>query len=101
MLLQLVIDGDSVSAHFYGRDPGLAVELFPARVSDPIPAGEPVERINNDLAPGERRQVQQSTPGYVVAIRRVITDATGTVIADGDFVSDYVAQPEAWEIGPG
>lgn len=101
LLLQLVIDGDTVSAHFYGKDPRLAVELYPPRISDPIPPDGPVERVNEDLAPGERRLVQQAQPGYIVAIRRTITDASDTVIADGDFVSHYVPQPEAWEVGPG
>lgn len=100
LLLQLVIDGDRVSAHFYGKDPGWTVELFPARISEPKPVGTPVERVNESLPPGERRVVQQAQPGYTVAIRRRITGSDGTVIADGDFVSDYVSQPEAWEIGP-
>lgn len=100
LLLQVLIDGDTVSAHFYGKNPGWSVELFPARISDPRPAGDPVERENPSLAPGERRLVQQEQPGYLVEIRRTITDAEGAIIADGDFVSDYVPQPEAWEVGP-
>lgn len=100
LLLQVLVDGDRVSAHFYGKDPGWSVELFPPRISEPRPAGEPIERVNSSLAPGERRMVQQAQPGYLVSIRRRITDAAGEVIADGDFVSDYVPQPEAWEIGP-
>lgn len=100
LLLMMVIDGDTVRAHFYGKDPGWDVEVHPARVSDPIKPGEPVERVNSNLAPGERKLVQQAQPGYLVHKRRVITGADGSVIADGDFVSDYVPQPEAWEVGP-
>jgi hypothetical protein len=33
-------------------------------------------------------------------LRRKVTDADGNVVSDGDFVSDYRAQPETWEIGP-
>jgi hypothetical protein len=29
-----------------------------------------------------------------------VTAADGTIISDGDFVSDCRSQPEAWEIGP-
>lgn len=101
LLLMMVIDGDTVSAHFYGKNPGWQVDLFPARISEPRPAGAPVERINEALASGERRRVHQSQPGYTVAIRRTVTDSDGTVLADGDFISDYQPQPEAWEIGPG
>lgn len=100
LLLMMVIDGSTVRAHFYGKDPGWNVEIHPARVSEPIPPGPPVERENSNLAPGERKLVQQAQPGYLVRKRRVITAADGSVIADGDFVSDYVPQPEAWEVGP-
>lgn len=100
MLLQLVVDGDWVSAHFYGKDPGWTVEVFPARISDPKPIPDPVEKVNSALAPGERRLVGQAQPGYTVWVRRKVTAADGTVISDGDFVSDYVSQPEAWEVGP-
>lgn len=100
MLIQVIVDGDWVSAHLYGKDPGWTVEVFPSRVSDPKPIPAPVEKVNVNLAPGERRMVQGSSPGYTVWVRRTVTDADGTVISDGDFVSDYMSQPEAWEVGP-
>jgi vancomycin resistance protein YoaR len=99
LLLMLVVDGDTVRAHFYGRDPGWTVELGEAQVSEPKPIPDPVERSNAALAPGERRLVQRAQPGYLVRIRRTITDRDGNVLADGDFVSDYRSQPEAWEVG--
>jgi vancomycin resistance protein YoaR len=100
LLLMMVVDRDTVYAHLYGRDNGWNVDIFDARVSEPKPIGEPVERENPALAPGERRQVQNAQPGYVVRIRRTVTAVDGTVISDGDFVSDYRSQPEAWEVGP-
>jgi vancomycin resistance protein YoaR len=99
LLLMLVVDGDTVQAHFYGRDPGWTVEFGEAQVSEPKPIPDPVERSNSALAPGERRLVQRAQPGYIVRIRRTITAADGTMLADGDFVSDYRSQPEAWEVG--
>jgi vancomycin resistance protein YoaR len=99
LLLMLVVDGDTVQAHFYGRDPGWTVEFGEARVSEPKPIPDPVERSNSALAPGERRLVQRAQAGYLVRIRRTITASDGTVLADGDFVSDYRSQPEAWEVG--
>jgi len=99
LLLMMVVDRDTVYAHLYGRDNGWKTELFDARVSEPKPVGEPVERENPALAPGERRKVQNAQPGYVVRVRRKVIVADGTVIADGDFVSDYRSQPEAWETG--
>ncbi len=100
LLLMMVIDGDWVSAHFYGKDPGWAVEVFPARVSDPKPIPDPVEQVNEALAPGERKQVGIAEPGYTVWVRRTVTAADGTVISDGDFVTDYLSKPETWEVGP-
>ena len=100
LLLMMVVDSDTVYAHLYGKDNGWNVEIFDARVSEPKSIGMPVERENPDLAPGERRKVQNAQPGYVVRVRRKVTDHDGTIISDGDFVSDYRSQPEAWEVGP-
>ena len=100
LLLMMVVDSDTVYAHLYGKDHGWQTEIFDAHVSEPKPVGEPVERENPALAPGERRKVRNAQPGYIVRVRRKVTAADGTVIADGDFVSDYRSQPEAWETGP-
>lgn len=100
LLLMMVVDGDDVSAHFYGRDPGWTAEVLPARISDPKPIPDPVERVNEALAPGERRQVGVAEPGYTVWVRRTVTAADGTVLSDGDFVTDYLSKPETWEVGP-
>lgn len=100
LLIVVTTEGDWVTAHLYGKDPGWNVEMHPAQVSAPIQPGPVVERENPALAPGERRMVQTAQPGYVVSVRRVISAADGEVLADGNFVSDYVPQPEAWEVGP-
>jgi vancomycin resistance protein YoaR len=100
LLLMMVVDGDTAYAHLYGRDNGWQVEIFEPRISEPKPPGEPVQRVNNALAKGERRKVQNAQNGYTVYLRRKVTDADGNVVSDGDFVSDYRSQPEAWEIGP-
>lgn len=100
MLLMMVIDNDTVSAHVYGKPNGWEVEIMEPRISEPKDPGEPVERVNKDLAPGERRRVQVARPGFTVYLQRKVTDADGNVVSDGDFVSDYRSQPEAWEIGP-
>ncbi len=101
LLLVVTTDGDWVTAHFYGKNPGWNVEIHPAQVSEPIQPGPPIERENSSLAPGERQMVQSAQPGYLVRVRRVITEADGEVLADGEFVTDYVPQEEAWEVGPG
>lgn len=101
LLLQTVIDNGTVSAHFYGRSNGWTVELGEPRIGPPKPIPEPVERINPNLAPGERIMVQQAQAGVTVALHRTVIAADGSTVSDGDFVSDYRSVPEAWEVGPG
>jgi vancomycin resistance protein YoaR len=100
LLLMMVIDGGTVYAHLYGKDNGWTTEVFEPRISEPKPPGDPVQRLNPSLAKGERRKVTNAQNGYTVYLRRLVTDADGNVVSDGDFVSDYRSQPEAWEIGP-
>lgn len=100
LLLVVTTEGETVTAQYFGKNPGWNVELHPAQVSEPIEPGPAQERENPDLAPGERKLVQSAQPGYVVSVRRVISSADGEIIADGNFVSDYIPQPEAWEVGP-
>ncbi len=100
LLLVTSIDGDAVRAHLYGRDPGWTVEIGEARLGEPKPIPDPVERVNPNLAPGERVKVQNANAGVKVHLRRTVTAADGSVIAEGDFVSDFRSVPEAWEVGP-
>lgn len=100
LLLMMVVDGDIVTAHMYGKDPGWEVTFGDVWVSDPIPPGDPVERINESLARGERKWVSGSSPGYQVVLPRTVKAKDGSIISEGTFVSNYVAQPETWEVGP-
>jgi vancomycin resistance protein YoaR len=100
LLLMMVIDKGTVAAHFYGKGNGWTTELGEPQIGEPKPIPDPVERVNPNLAPGERVQVQQAQAGMKVTLHRTVTAADGTVVSDGDFVSDYVSVPEAWEVGP-
>lgn len=100
LLLMMVVDGETVTAHLYGKDPGWQVSFGDVWVSDPIDPGDPVEQVNNDLAPGERKFISSAQPGYQVVLPRTVLAADGTVISDGNFVSDFRARPETWEVGP-
>lgn len=100
LLIMMVVDGSTVTAHLYGKDPGWTVTFGDVQVSDPIEPGKPVERVNPELARGERKWVSGAAPGYQVVLPRTVTAADGTVISDGSFVSDYLPQPEVWEVGP-
>ncbi len=100
LLLMMVVDQGTVSAHFYGKDNGWTTELGEPKIGDAKPIPDPVERVNPDLAPGERIQVQQAQAGMMVTLHRTVTSGDGAIVSDGDFVSDYVSVPEAWEVGP-
>ncbi len=100
LLLMMVIDGHTVYAHLYGRDNGWEVEFGEPRISEPKPIPDPVERVNPKLASGDRIKVQNARAGVTVRIQRTVTAKDGSVISDGDFVSDYRSVPEAWEVGP-
>ncbi len=100
LLLTVGIDESAVYANFFGRDPGWSVDIGEARLSEPKPIPDPVERVNPNLAPGERVKVQNASAGVTVLLRRTVTAAGGQIVGDGDFVSDYRSVPEAWEIGP-
>lgn len=100
LLIMMVVEGETVTAHLYGKDPGWTVTFGEVQVSDPIQPGKPVERVNPNLARGERKWVSGASPGYQVILPRTVVDADGTVISEGSFVSDYLPQPEVWEVGP-
>ena len=100
LLIMMVVQNETVTAHLYGKDPGWQVTFGDVWVSDPIKPGKPVERVNEKLARGERKWVSGAAPGYNVELPRTVTAADGTVIADGSFVSNYLPQPEVWEVGP-
>ena len=100
LLLQVLIDGETVAAHFYGRSNGWNVTFGEAQLSEPSPVPEPVERVNERRAPGERVQVQYAQTGVTVQLPRTVTAADGSIISDGFFVSEYQAIPDVWEVGP-
>ena len=100
LLLQVLIDGETVAAHFYGRPNGWNVTVGEAQLSEPSPVPEPVERVNERRAPGERVQVQYAQTGVTVQLPRTVTAADGSIISDGFFVSEYQAIPDVWEVGP-
>ena len=72
-----------------------------AEISEPIKPGEPVYRENPDLKAGQRQRIKAAQDGCDVSIKRTVTDADGNIVSEGDFTSNYRAQPEIWEVGPG
>ncbi len=99
LLLQMVNTGASIVAQLYGSPTGLVVEIPEPRVGDPIPAPPPQTRTNDELAPGERREIQKSQSGVDVELDRTVTDADGTVLLSSTFKSFYAPLPQITEVG--
>jgi vancomycin resistance protein YoaR len=100
LLLMMLHDNEEITAHLYGRPNGWTVEVGEARISDPIKPGDPVVKENPEAPRGSRKMVKKAQDGYDVSIRRTVKDANGEIVSDGDFTSNYRAQPEVWEVGP-
>ena len=100
LLLQTVIDGETVTAQLYGASSPYTVEVGAPVISPPVPPGSPVNREKPELPRGTRNKVQNAAPGYTVQVSRRVLEG-GTVVSDGVFESVYRPQPEVWEVGPG
>ncbi len=100
LLLQVVTNDNTVEAHFYGRPNGWNVAIGEPILSDHEAVPDPVERVNQNRASGERVQVQFAQPGVTVQLPRTVTAADGSLISEGFFVSTYRSVPDVWESGP-
>jgi vancomycin resistance protein YoaR len=100
LLLQMIIDGDTVTAQLFGATSPYAVEVGTPEIGPPVDPEPPVTREKPELPRGTRNKVQNAEPGYTVKVSRRVLDG-GTVVSDGVFESVYRPQPEVWEVGPG
>lgn len=99
LLLQMVNTGSTIVAQLYGSPTGWQVEIPEPMVGEPIPAPDPQIRTNDDLARGERRQIQQSQTGVDVELYRTVTDRDGNVLLNNTFKSFYAPLPRITEVG--
>ena len=100
MLLQMVVEGETVTAQLYGASSPYTVEVGAPVIGPPVPPGPPVTRVKPELPQGTRNMVNTASPGYTVQVSRRVLEG-GAVISEGVFESVYRAQPEVWEVGPG
>ena len=99
LLLQMVNTGTTIVAQLYGSPTGWQVEIPEPVVGEPIPAPAPQIRISDELAPGERREIQQSQTGVNVELSRTVTDSGGNVLLNNTFKSFYAPLPKITEVG--
>ena len=100
LLLQTVIDGETVTAQLYGASSPYTVEVGAPVIGPPVAPGPPVTKVKPELPPGTRNKVNTPSPGYTVQVSRRVLEG-GAVVSDGVFESVYRPQPEVWEVGPG
>lgn len=99
LLLQMIIDGETVTAQLFGATSPYTVEVGAPVISPPVEPGPPVTREKPELPTGTRNKVQNAAPGYTVQVSRRVVEG-GTVVSEGVFESIYRPQPEVWEVGP-
>ncbi len=99
LLLQMVNTGTTIIAQLYGSPTGWQVEIPEPVVGEPIPPPPPQIRTSDELAPRERRQIQQSQMGVDVELYRTVTDRDGNVLLNNTFKSFYAPLPQITEVG--
>ncbi len=100
MLLQMVVDGETVTAQLYGASSPYTVEVGAPVIGPPVAPGPPVTKVKPELPPGTRNKANTASPGYTVQVSRRVLEP-GAVVSEGVFESIYQPQPEVWEVGPG
>jgi len=100
LLLQMIIDGDTVTAQLFGATSPYAVEVGTPEIGPPVDPDPPVTREKPELPRGTRNKVQNAAPGYTVKVSRRVLEGEA-VVSEGVFESVYRPQPEVWEVGPG
>ena len=98
LLLQVRVEGETVTAELYGPPTRREVEVLAPQLGKPIPPPAPSERLSEDLPRGDREQVQIAQPGVeVVMTRRIIQE--GLLLAEDNFVSRYQPQADITLVG--
>jgi hypothetical protein len=100
MLMEMTTEGETAVTSLYGSPTGYDVEVTVPYISDPIPPGPPLEKVDEKLKKGDRERTQTAQDGYIVTMRRVVR-REGQVIKEDEFTSEYIPQRETWLIGPG
>lgn len=86
---------------FYSTDDGRRVEKEGPVVTDETTPGPPIYELDEDMAPGTVTKWQSAVDGLTAAIERTVFDASGEVLHQDTFVSEYEPRRAAFHYGPG
>jgi hypothetical protein len=87
-----------VTFEVYGIDDGRTVELSEPVVENVNEAGSWLE-YSDELAPGVRRRTQEGYDSFDSSVTRIVRDATGAVIHQDTWISNYRRLDAITEIG--
>jgi vancomycin resistance protein YoaR len=101
LLVQPAVDSSNgvLTFNFYGTKPNRQVTIGEPVISDVKEPGEPVYRVDESLAPGERRQVEYAQRGMTVTVERTVTENGQTRV--DKIVSNYQPWNAVYLVAPG
>ncbi len=101
LLVQPNVDSNNgvITFDFYGTKPNRQVTISAPVISDVKEPGDPVYRIDESLAAGQRRQVEYAQRGMTVTVERTVTENDETRV--DKLVSQYQPWNAVFLVPPG
>jgi vancomycin resistance protein YoaR len=100
MLLHTHVADGQIYVNLYGPDLGYSVQMGePVIQNEQSPPGD-VEIVDDSLAPGQRRQVEEARPGMEVTLPRTVINRDGEVVREDYFYSNFQAWGNRFLVGP-
>lgn len=84
----------------YGTDDGRKVDITDFTESEPISDNQDVEVVDNTLAPGTIEQSEWPQDGINVGFMRTVYDASGGIMEQKWFQSDYAGRGNVYRVSP-
>ena len=100
MLLHTHVADGQIYVNLYGPDLGYSVDLGEPTIQNEQDPPPDVEIVDEDLAPGERRQVEQARAGMEVTLPRTVTNRNGEVVRQDYFYSNFQPWGNRYLVGP-
>jgi vancomycin resistance protein YoaR len=100
MLVHTHVVDQQLYVNFYGPDLGYSVDLGEPTVQSRTAPPPDVEILDESLAPGERRQVEDAREGLEVTLPRTVTNRDGEVVRQDYFYSNFQPWANRYLVGP-
>jgi vancomycin resistance protein YoaR len=100
MLLHTHVADGRLYVNLYGPDLGYSVEMGEPVISSETDPPSDVEILDESLAPGQRRQVEEARPGLEITLPRTVTNRNGEVVRQDYFYSNFQPWANRYLVGP-